>query len=104
MPAEYEKVTAVVAANIYFDGKVTSRTIKFDDGSRKTLGIMQPGEYEFGTVEHEVVEVTAGRVEVLLPGEKDWWEVSAGGSFKVPANEKFKLRVHELMDYVCSYH
>lgn len=104
MPAEYENVTAVVAANVYFDGKVTSRTIKFADGTRKTLGIMQPGEYEFGTAENEVVEVTAGKVEVLLPGDANWWEVSPGGSFKVPANENFKLRVHELMDYVCSYH
>lgn len=46
--SEFLNVTVVKKANSYFDGMVTSRTIKFNDGSRKTLGIMQPGEYEFG--------------------------------------------------------
>jgi len=46
-------VEVVKAANIYFDGKVTSRVIKFADGTRKTLGIMMPGDFEFGTDQHE---------------------------------------------------
>lgn len=44
---EFKNVTAVKKANVYFDGKVTSRTIIFKDGERKTLGIMLPGDYEF---------------------------------------------------------
>ena len=38
--SKFESVTVVKAANIYFDGKVTSRTVKFADGTSKTLGIM----------------------------------------------------------------
>ena len=49
----FENVTIVKAANVYFDGKVTSRTIKFADGSTKSLGLMQPGEYEFGTAKRD---------------------------------------------------
>ena len=44
---QFKGVTVDKAANVYFDGKVTSRTVYFEDGSKKTLGIMMPGEYEF---------------------------------------------------------
>ena len=54
----FENVTIVKAANVYFDGKVTSRTIKFADGSTKSLGLMQPGEYEFGTAKREIMAVS----------------------------------------------
>ncbi len=101
--SEFKNVTVVKAANIYFDGKVTSRVIKFDDGSRKTLGIMQPGDYEFGTEEKEIMEILAGELEILLPGEDGWQQVKGGESFEVPANAKFKLKIKTLTDYCCSY-
>ena len=47
--SEFANVTVAKAANIYFYGHVTSRAVTFADGSVKTLGIMLPGEYEFGT-------------------------------------------------------
>ena len=68
----FENVTIVKAANVYFDGKVTSRTIKFADGSTKSLGLMQPGEYEFGTAKREIMEIMAGELEVFLPGASEW--------------------------------
>jgi len=101
--SEFENVTVVKAANIYFDGKVTSRTVKFDDGSRKTLGIMMPGEYEFATEQHELMEFAAGKLDVLLPGSTDWQSIQAGDSFEVPAHSSFKLKVYEVADYCCSY-
>ena len=58
--SEFKGVTVVKQANIYFDGRVTSRTVLFPDGSRKTLGILLPGEYEFSTNEKEVVELLSG--------------------------------------------
>jgi len=82
---------------------VTSRTIKFNDGSRKTLGIMQPGEYEFGTEQKEIMEILAGELEILLPGEKSWQSIKGGESFEVPAKAKFKLKIKTLTDYCCSY-
>ena len=47
--SEFKNVTVIKKANVYFEGKVTSRTILFPDGSQKTLGIMLLGDYEFGT-------------------------------------------------------
>lgn len=99
----FKNVDVVRKANQYFDGRVTSRTILFPDGSRKTLGIMMPGEYEFGTETAETMEILAGHLEVLLPGEKEWKTQTEGMSFKVPAHTSFKLLVHEVADYCCSY-
>lgn len=101
--SEFSNVTVVKAANIYFDGKVTSRTIKFSDGSRRTLGIMLPGEYEFGTDAAELMEILSGELQVLLPGNDQWQDVKAGESFEVPANSKFQLKISVLADYCCSY-
>ena len=69
--SEFNNVTVVKKANIYFDGKVTSRTVLFQDKSRKTLGIMLPGEYEFGTEDKEIMEIISGDLEVLLPGSEN---------------------------------
>jgi uncharacterized protein YaiE (UPF0345 family) len=101
--SEFENVTVVKAANVYFDGKVTSRVVKFNDGTRKTLGIMMPGDYEFGTEEKEIMEIMAGELEILLPGETDWQNIQGGQSFEVPAKAKFKLKIKSLTDYCCSY-
>lgn len=101
--AQFENVTVIKKANVYFDGKVTSRTVVFPDGSKKTLGIMLPGEYEFGTAAAEVMEMLGGTMEVLLPGEEQWSVFSEGQSFQVPANSRFKLKVPTVVDYCCSY-
>jgi uncharacterized protein YaiE (UPF0345 family) len=72
------------------------------DGEKKTLGIMMPGDYEFGTAEKEIMEILAGNLDVQLPNS-DWKTIKAGESFEVPANSKFKLKVKEMSDYCCSY-
>ncbi|MDR2550682.1 MAG: pyrimidine/purine nucleoside phosphorylase [Desulfobulbus sp.] len=101
--SELNDVTVVREANIYFDGKVTSRTVLFADGSKKTLGIMMPGDYTFGTGVRESMEILSGELEVLLPGEKEWRPVKGGEAFEVVADAEFKLRVKTLTDYCCSY-
>ena len=101
--SEFKNVTVIKKANIYFDGKVTSRTLVFADGSKKTLGIMLPGEYEFGTNEKEIMEILSGDLDVLLPLEKVWRTVGAGDVFEVPANSRFELIVRETTDYCCSF-
>ncbi|MDD3294883.1 MAG: pyrimidine/purine nucleoside phosphorylase [Geobacteraceae bacterium] len=100
---EFKNVTVVKKANVYFDGKVTSRTVLFADGSKKTLGIMMPGDYEFGTAAKEVMEILAGKLALQLPGSPEWRSIQPGQSFEVPANSKFKLKIAELTDYCCSY-
>jgi uncharacterized protein YaiE (UPF0345 family) len=101
--SEFKNVTVVKKANVYFDGKVSSRTVLFPDGSKKTLGIMLPGEYEFGTASKELMEILAGDLDVLLPGADGWKTVREGESFEVPAQSKFSLKVKNLTDYCCSY-
>lgn len=100
--SQFDQVTLIKKANVYHDGKVTSRTVIFADGSKKTLGIMLPGDYSFGTAERELMEIMAGRMDIKLPGE-DWQSISAGMHFEVPANSRFELKVYELSDYCCSY-
>lgn len=99
----FEGVKVIKKANIYFDGKVTSRTVVFNSGEKKTLGIMLPGEYEFGTDSKELMEILGGNMDVLLPDKKEWITVREGDAFEVPANAKFKLVVKEVTDYCCSY-
>lgn len=96
-------VSVAAKANIYFDGKVTSRTILFPDGTRKTLGIMLPGEFEFGTAEAEIMEIQSGSLDVLLPGSNEWQRLEGPAEFNVPANSRFVLKVHRVVDYICSF-
>jgi hypothetical protein len=99
----FENVSVVKKANVYFDGKVTSRNVLFADGSRKTLGFMLPGDYEFSTGAAEMMELLNGAMKVLLPGANEWQTFSAGQSFQVPANSSFKLHLEGIADYCCSY-
>ncbi len=99
----FENVTVVKKANVYSEGKVTSRTVLFADGSKKTLGIMLPGEYTFGTEAKELMEILAGELDVLLPGETTWKRIKADESFAVPAQSKFSMKVLSVTDYCCSY-
>jgi purine/pyrimidine-nucleoside phosphorylase len=101
--SEFKNVSVVREANIYFGGNVTSRTVLFADGSKKTLGIMLPGEYEFGTAEKEIMEILTGDLEILLPGSSAWKAVKSGECFNVPPQSKFGLRVKTITDYCCSY-
>lgn len=101
--SEFTNVTVSKEANVYFDGQVTSRTVVFADGTRKTLGVMLPGDYEFGTEVQELMEITSGQLDVLLPGESEWQAYTADMSFEVPANSKFDVRVQQVTNYVCSY-
>ncbi len=101
--SQFDQVSVVKKANLYFDGKVSSRTVLFADGSRKTLGLMAEGEYTFGTEAAELMEILAGKVEVKLTGSDSWTSYGEGESFSVPANSSFDIKVPGFADYCCSY-
>ena len=89
--------------NEYFDGKVKS--IAFEQADcPATLGVMAPGEYEFGTSRMEIMKVVAGALTVRLPGSDAWETFEAGSQFSVPANSKFQLQVTVDTAYLCEYH
>ncbi|MBZ0070817.1 MAG: pyrimidine/purine nucleoside phosphorylase [Gammaproteobacteria bacterium] len=90
-------------ANVYHEGKVTSRTVITGSGEMKTLGVMLPGIYRFSTEAPEVMELTQGRCRVKLAAADDWTEYAAGDHFSVPGNAHFEIEVMELLDYVCHF-
>jgi len=101
--SEFNNVTVTREANVYFDGNVTSRAVTFADGTTKTLGIMMPGEYTFGTGKAELMEIMVGTLTYRLDGTDEWNTIKSGESFNVPAKSSFDLKVTELADYCCSY-
>lgn len=99
----FDEVSVVIEANVYFDGKVSSRTIIFPDGSKKTLGILLPGEYHFNTDAPEHMLITQGVAEYRWDENDDWRKVESGGEFNVPGNSSFDIRALEIVDYCCSF-
>lgn len=101
---EFSNVTAVAKANVYFDGKVVSHTLRFGDGTKKTLGLIYPGEYHFGTDAPERMDIVAGSCSVMLDGSKESRDYAAGSSFDVPGKSGFTIRVTGgIAEYVCSF-
>ena len=100
--SSFKNVSVVKKANIYYDGKVTSRSVEFEDGSVKTLGIMLPGDYTFGTNEAEIMEIMSGDLDIKLPNE-EWRTLNTPETFEVPANASFDLKIRSVTDYCCSY-
>lgn len=101
--SEFKDVTIIKKANIYFNGGVTSRTVLFKDGSKRTLGVMLPGEYEFNTGDREIMEILSGELDLLLPGQHSWQQITGGESFEIPANSRFTMKVKTISDYCCSF-
>ena len=100
---DFKNVDVDKLANIYFEGKVISRNIYLKDGSKKTLGIMLVGEYEFNTVAREQMEINSGKVKLKLKNDSEWKLITNGMCFNIPKNSSFKLQVLELVNYTCSY-
>ena len=103
-PKQYDNVSVVCKANIYFDGKVVSHTALFPNGSKKTLGVIFPGSYHFNTDAAERMDIVAGACKVRLKGNSDWQRYEAGGFFEVPGKSAFEIAVEGgPAEYVCSY-
>jgi purine/pyrimidine-nucleoside phosphorylase len=104
IPVEFKGVTAVTKANVYFDGKVVSHSILFPDGSTKTLGLIYPGKFHFGTDKAERMEVVAGSCSVRLDGQTTVTHYDDGQVFEVPAKSGFDIEVKSgICEYICSF-
>jgi purine/pyrimidine-nucleoside phosphorylase len=88
--------------NEYFDGKVKSVAFTTADGPA-TIGVMAPGEYEFGTSTVEYMTVVSGKLTLLLPGETEWKTFKPFETFLVPKDAKFRLDIREESAYLCLY-
>ena len=102
--SEFRGVTAVTKANVYFDGKVVSHSILFPDGSKKTLGLIYPGKFHFGTDKAERMEIVAGGCSVKLDGQVAVKDYAAGQAFDVPTKSGFDIKVKSgICEYICSF-
>ena len=104
MSIQLDNVTALAKANVYFDGKVVSHTILCADGAKKTLGLIYPGAFHFGTDKAERMEIVAGACKVKLDGEAEAREYVAGAAFDVSAKSGFDIEVVAgICEYICSF-
>ena len=104
IPQQFENVTVVAKANVYFDGKVVSHTVLFKDGTKKTVGLIYAGSFHFGTGAPEKMEIVAGTCRVKLDGSSDWKDYPAGTFFRVPGNSGFDIAVASgICEYICSF-
>ncbi len=103
MSTQFDNVSAIKKANIYFDGKCVSHGIVFADGTKKTLGVIFPSTLKFNTGAAEIMELNAGKCRIRLDGESDWKTYEGGQQFNVPANSSFDIETIETLDYVCHF-
>ena len=99
---KFENVSVLTQANVYFDGKVVSHSVLFADGSKKTVGLIYPGKFHFGTQLAEKMEIVAGECRVVIDGRTATY--AAGQAFEVAANSGFDIEVTAgICEYICSY-
>jgi hypothetical protein len=92
----------MLKVNEYFGGKVKSIGFAAADGPA-TVGVMEPGDYEFGTSTKEIMSVVSGSLTVKLPDSETWKEFKAGETFVVEKDRKFQLKVAVASVYLCLY-
>ncbi len=103
-PPHLEVSVAHTKANIYFDGQVVSHTVDSADGVRRTLGLIYPGSYHFGTGAPELMQIVAGSCRVRLDGSTSWAAYAEGTAFEVPGQSGFDIAVDEgIAEYVCTF-
>ncbi len=101
---QFDNVSVVCKANVYFNGGVVSHTVKFSDGSKKTIGLIFPGSYNFNTDAPEKMEIIGGACKVRLKGVSEWTNYAAGTAFDVPGKSAFDISVEQgQAEYICSF-
>ncbi|MFF2087500.1 pyrimidine/purine nucleoside phosphorylase [Nocardia sp. NPDC058176] len=101
--SKFENVSVTKQANVYFDGKCVSYSLELPDGTKKSVGVIQPAALTFGTAAPEVMELIAGEAKVTLPGASEAVTYRGGESFEVPGDSSFDIEVVETLHYVCHY-
>ena len=93
----FKNVDVDKLANIYYEGKVISRNIFLKGGSKKSLGVMLVGEYEFNTESRELMKIISGRLNLKLKDENEWKLITNGMEFNIPKNSSFKLSLPDII-------
>ena len=101
--SQFDNVSVVKQANVYFDGKCVSHTVVLADGTKKTVGVILPSSLTFNTGAPEVMEGVGGSCRVRLKGESGWKSWGEGQSFTVPGDSSFEIACDEPYHYVCHF-
>ncbi|RZJ79455.1 MAG: pyrimidine/purine nucleoside phosphorylase [Flavobacterium sp.] len=91
----------MITVNEYFDGAVKS--LGYENNGKSTVGVINAGEFEFGTSTHETMTIVEGEMNVLLSEQEEWKTYGAGEKFEVAANSSFKVKVIGQVSYLCKY-
>ncbi len=103
MTTQFDNVSVVKKANVFFDGKCVSHTVLLADGTKKSVGVIFPSSLVFNTGAPEIMEINGGKCRVRIKGETEWKTYEAGQSFNVPGDSHFDIETIELLDYVCHF-
>lgn len=103
MTTQFDQVSVIKKANIYFDGKCVSHNVIFADGTKKSVGVIFPSSLKFNTGAPEIMEVIAGKCRVRLADQTEWKTYEAGQSFNIAGNTYFDIETLETLDYVCHF-
>ncbi len=101
--SQFDNVSVVKTANVYFDGKCVSHTVILGDGTRKSVGVILPSTLTFNTGAPEIMELLKGRCRVRLAGSDAWDEYAGGQSFEVAGDSSFDIETLEDLHYVCHF-
>ncbi|MEO0318463.1 MAG: hypothetical protein RL404_2140 [Pseudomonadota bacterium] len=103
MTTQFDNVSVIKKANVFFDGKCVSHTVLLADGTKKSVGVIFPSSLVFNTGAPEIMEINGGKCRVRVKGETEWKTYEAGQSFSVPGDSHFDIETLELLDYVCHF-
>jgi uncharacterized protein YaiE (UPF0345 family) len=103
MTTQFDHVSVIKKANVYFDGKCVSHNVIFADGSKKSIGVILPSTLTFNTGASEIMEIIAGKCRVKQKDQTLWRNYAAGQRFEIGANSSFDIEVTETTHYVCHF-
>ena len=86
----------------YHGSKVMSLTHE-DDKDSFSIGIISPGEFEFGAISKEVYKVTSGEIEFWEEDEHHWRLIRVGKEFSVVDHKNFKMKTDKTSSFICFY-
>ena len=88
--------------NSYFEGKVQS--VGYERyGRRATVGVVDAGEFHFGTEAPERMTVLSGELWARLPGEEAFRAFPAGTAFEVAGKSGFDVKASAPAAYLCEF-
>ena len=102
-PSQFDNVSLIKKANVYFGGQCVSHTVLLPDGTRKSVGVILPSQLTFSTQQPEVMELIEGHCRVRVKGEASWRDYRGGQSFSVPGHSSFEIETLDPLHYVCHF-